>query len=389
VVEVECEEMSDEEQSENEARKDIRSILSSLENNRFWPFAEGVYLLDDLKPWAAAVYSFITIILDNEAALEHYDACVDQCDQQVSGQFRQIASNLLTRFPLYAFKYKGSSESLRKSMASRWHRQFWLRMKQYFAEKGRLLTEIIDPWLQEHFKPARGDFGNIVPMSGLLHVAMVYETIIVPLVEEPPEVFKAQSFYEYRKPTTEVIQFLQAFREGTGIADPGSWEALREPEFYKALKLSRKMARAKVEEAKKKLVGIRCYGERTMLRDAYCFKRVVIDGEKEADVTDELRGFRQAQYMEAQRLFSPYYAANGSFFLKKAILGGTISQRVLNILFTAEEIKQAPRMLFDWKVKAKIYDKANPTENEVSKEISPFAMVFDYPRSPGRPSSKT
>ena len=383
---VKCGEMSNQDQTENEAKKDIPSILSSLEDNRFWPFTEGVYLLDELKPWAAAAYAFIVIILGDKGAMEKYDACVAQCDHQVSGQFRQIASNILTSFPLHVFK-RGYSESLRRSMASQWHRQFRLTMKHYFAEKGHLLSEIIDPWLQEHFKPASGEFGNTAPMSGLLHVAMIYETISVPLVEESPEGFKLQSFYADKKPTAEFVRFLQAFREGTGIADPGSWEALREPEFYKALDLSREMAREKVKEAKKKLVGIRCYGERTLLRDAYCFKRAVLDGEKEANIAGELRGFRGVQYTEAERLMSPYQAEHGGYYLTKAILDDKLSQRVLTTLFTAEEIRQAPGMPLDQAVKAKTRDIDNPTENEVSKAISPFAGVFGYPRRPGRPSS--
>jgi len=112
--------MSNQDQTENEAKKDIPSILSSLEDNRFWPFTEGVYLLDELKPWAAAAYAFIVIILGDKGAMEKYDACVAQCDHQVSGQFRQIASNLLTSFPLHVFK-RGYSESLRRSMASQWY----------------------------------------------------------------------------------------------------------------------------------------------------------------------------------------------------------------------------------------------------------------------------
>jgi len=380
--------MSNQDQPEDEAVKDIRSMLSSLEGNRFWPFTEGVYLLDKLKPWAAAAYAFIVIILDDKGAMERYDACVGQCDHQVSRQFRQIASNHLTMFPIHIFKQKGSSESLRKSAANEWHRRFKVTMKHYFAEKGHLLSEIIDPWLQENFKPSRGEFDNIAPMSGLLHVAMVHETISVPLVEEPPEGFKSQAFYQDEKPTADFIRFLQVFRENTGITDPGSWEALREPEFYKALNLSRKLAGEKVKEAKKKVIGITCYGERTLLRNAYCFKRVVIDGEKEANVASELRGFREAQYTEAERLMAPYRAEPGGYYLTKAILDGKVSQHVLTTLFTAEEIRQAPGMPLSWIVQAKILDEVNPSENEISKAISPFARVFEYPRRPGRPSSK-
>jgi len=174
--------MSDQDQPKNEVRKDIRSILSSLEDNRFWPFTEGVYLLDELKLWAAAAYAFIVTILDDKSAMEQYDACVGQCDHQVSTQFRQIAINRLIRFPIHVFKQKGPSESLRKSMASRWHRQFRVMMKHYFVEKGHILTEIIGLWIKNYFKPAREEFGNITPMSGLLHAAIVHETISTPLV---------------------------------------------------------------------------------------------------------------------------------------------------------------------------------------------------------------
>lgn len=384
---VKCEEMNNQDQPENEIEVDIRSILSSLESNRFWPFVEGVYLLDELKPWAAAAYAFIAICLDNKSAVESYDGYVAECDRQFSTPFRQIASNLLTKFPIHVFKQKGSSESLRKSLTSQWHRQFRVKMKQYFTERGHIIDHIIEPWIKEYFKPARGEFGNITPMSGLLHVAMVYETISVPLVEEPPEGFKPQAFYQDEKPSTDFIRFLQAFRESTGITDPGSWEALREPEFYKALGLSRKLAREKVKEAKRYVIGIQCYGERTLLRDAYCFKRVAIDGEKEVNVATELRGFRKARYMEAEKTLKPYSTGEKGFYLTQACLYGKISQRILNILFTSAEIRQAPGMPLDWIVQAKMYDEDNPTENEVSKAISPFTRVFEYPRRPGRPSS--
>ena len=82
--------MSDQGQPEHEVGKDIQSILGSLEKSRFWPLAEGVYLLDELRPWAAAAYTFIVIIPDDKAAMEKYDAVVYECDQQVSRQFRQI-----------------------------------------------------------------------------------------------------------------------------------------------------------------------------------------------------------------------------------------------------------------------------------------------------------
>jgi hypothetical protein len=378
--------MSISEQPDSDNLKDLQSILGSLESNWYWPFTEGVYLLDELKPWAAAAYTFIVICLTDNRAVDSYDRCVAACEGQFSYPFRQIAKNLLTSFPIHVFKQK-ASKSQRKSLTDQWHKQFRLMMKQYFAEKGYILNDIASSWIQKYFKPARGEFGDIKPMLGLLQAAMVYETISVPLVEGPPEGFKPQSFHQDEKPSIELIRFLQAFRESTGIADLGSWEAVREPEFYKALNLSRSLAREKVKEAKSNVIGVRCYGERTLLRDAYCFKRVIIDGEKEAVVAGELCGFREAQYVEAQTLMSPYQSEDGSYYLTQAILDGRVSQRVLTTLFRAEEIKQAPGMPLDWTVVAKVFDGDNPTENEVSKAISPFTRVFDYPRKIGRPSS--
>jgi len=114
---------------------------------------------------------------------------------------------------------------------------------------------------------------------------------------------------------------------------------------------------------------------------------VVIDGEKEVNVASELRGFRKAQYTEAEKSLAPYRAENGSFYLTRAILEGTVSQRILTTLFSFAEIRQASGMPLNWVVKAKMCDEDNPTENEVSKAISPFTRVFEYPRRSGRPSS--
>jgi hypothetical protein len=147
------------------------------------------------------------------------------------------------------------------------------------------------------------------------------------------------------------------------------------------------MAREKVKEAKKKLIGIRCYGENTLLRDAYCFKRVVIDGEKEAKVASKLLSYRKARYKETKHSLASYRADNGGYYLTKAVLDRKISQNVLTNLFTTSDIREAPRMPLDSIVEAKALDTENPGENEASKAITFFTGVFEYPRKIGRPSS--
>ena len=368
--------MIDSEQRDKVTIDSIDSILGSLESNRFWPFTEGVYVLDELIPCVAATYAFIVICLDNKNATKSYMVSVDQCNQLFSAPFRRIASNLLIEFPVYLFKSRRPSENLRKSLTGKWHKQFRITMEQYFIEKGHILDEITQPWIDKYFKPARRQFENVNPMSEFINTALVYETISVPMVEKPPKGFKSQSFYEDGKPTVEFIDFMQVFRESTGITDPGSWEALRESEFYKALNLTREMANEKVKKAKKKLIGIRCYGEKTLLRDAYCFKRVVIDGEKEAKVAGELRNFRQTRYIETKNSLASYEANNGEYYLKKIILDRKLKHSVLTNLFTTWDIKLAPEMPLEWKVQAKTLDDLeNPGENEVSKAITFFTKI--------------
>ena len=382
--------MSDQDQLEsNEDLIDIQSILSSVEHNRFWPFAEGVYVLDELKPWAAAAYTFIVMMLEDKAARDKYNAAVFECDERLSKQFRNIVNNLLTKYPLYGPKKKGLSDKALTSAIKQWHKQFNLIMKQYFAEKGHILDKAIDRWLKEYFKPDRGEFGTIIPMSGILHAAIIYETISCPLVEEPPEGYKPQEFYDDAKPTKEFVQFLQPFRCRTGIDDPGTWQALRESEFYKALNMSREMSREIVNEEKSILFGIHCYGDRTLLRNAYAFKRVVLDGKKEAEVAEELCSFRQAAYDEAKRIMTPYQVKDGHYYLTKAVRKGAASRDVLAKLFTSKQIKLAPKMFEEWLAEAKKLPEDYPTENEVSKFIIPFVEVFKYPRKSGRPKSTT
>ena len=101
--------MNKQSQPEDEIEVDIRSVLSSLASNRFWPFAEGVYLLDEIKPWAAAAYTFIVICLDTKNAIDDYDTAVVRCDQQFSTTFCTMARNMLTTFPRYIFTHKGFS----------------------------------------------------------------------------------------------------------------------------------------------------------------------------------------------------------------------------------------------------------------------------------------
>lgn len=373
---------------ENEAIEDIRSILRSLKDNRFWPFKEGVYLIDEIKPGAAAAYVFIAILMDNEAAMDNYDEAVAACDERIARQFRKLTGNLLKNHPSVAAMQGSSSRLARAAATSKWNRDFHLLMKQYFHEKGHILSGLIDTWIEEFFKPVRGSFSTIRPMETIIHASLVYETISNPLVEEPPTGYKPQAFYDKEKPTKEFINFLQVFRENSGIVDPGSWESLRESDFYKALGLSRRLARQKVKEAKGQLMGVHCYADKTLLRDAYCFKRVILDGVKETEVAAELREFRNIQYEEALKLMAPYQAANDEYYLTKAVLEGKVSQNILSKLFTSEEINKAREMTADSLTKAKVYKEDNPSETEVSKACDLFASVFKYPRHPGRPPSK-
>ena len=114
-----------------------------------------------------------------------------------------------------------------------------------------------------------------------------------------------------------------------------------------------------------------------MLRDAYCFKRVVIDGDKEIKVANKLRGFRKAQYLEAEKTLKPYRTGEKGFYFKQVYLGEKINQHILNILYTAAEIRKAPGMPLKWIVEAQMYDEENPAENDVSRVI-PISDIVRY-----------
>ncbi len=311
-----------------------QSLVRGVERNPYWPFPEGVYVDDQLQPWAAAGYTLIAICLDNPSASDDFEKCLADYDECLACHLRELLWDFLKSLPPPAILQKGDVNSRIKRLNSYLHQGVSIVEKQ-MPEKRRAAERAIQDWIQQYLEPARGEFLDKTPMIDVINAYAGVHLILVPLAENPPQPFPPQAIWKDGKPAKEWINFLQFLTASTGISDPGSWEALREREFYKALGMTREVAREKTKQAKATLDGIKCHSDWTMLKKAYCFKRVRIDGAKEKTVALEL------QNAESKR-------------------------------------KEKHR-------------KGNPSENDVSKYIADFDTAFDWcvdgkGRSVGRPS---
>jgi len=362
-------------------------LLRDLVDSRFWHSDEGIFADPQLQPYVRASYVLIvTSWFKSDADKERMD-CLHQCEQEYAAGLCSLIRKGIS--PL-AMLSKGYRLDMQIKIIEKTMGNLFPMAEEYILKNGHILQDVFQPWVSKWIRPKIETFENSQLMVDLLSVIAVQKTVAVPLVENPPPGFTKRAIMKDGQPSPEWLQLVQALTK-LGAVDPGAWQALRNPEVCKALGLSRDEARAIIRDNKTTLKepeqDYKVHLEESLLKGAYCFMRVRIDGITEQAISHELRQLAAYHYEEALEELAKYKQGNDSYDIRQAYLD-RVPERILIQLFPKKVIELAARANI-----INVYPRSKPnfpTRRHISDQwLPPFDKDLGYESKPGRPRTRT